>query len=510
MTAMPGLQKFVDIHPHTSFKYTYNDNNDLWDSMDYRRTILERIIGIAAYSQSDFRRMALGGVEIAFVSLHAIEQKMNFLTGLAGGVLSDPIERAAQFLTKIPKEAIEYMRTKEYDHFTQILLEKEMLHLSQNRERRLRVGGVNRRKCRYKLVKDLNDVKEILRENESNGKQFTIAVVLTIEGIYNLGAGHIPFNGSNNFNVPISKMLNRIDNLKGMDNEEGNGWICTPIWTSLAHIFSNGYFGFAQPLKKSFKGIFEYAESPGDPGAEINTGITDDGKKIIKRLLGIDGQESTNERRIHVDIKHLSSLARKQYYELIDLHNASHPEDIIPVVISHGAVNGKPDLNEQSYNPLDSDSEQENSEGFNPWSINIYDEEIKRIHDTNGLFGIMLDERILSGKKKVKDMKTKGVKKWGRIFMDQIEYIVKLAYDQGFYNKEQIWRRLSIGTDFDGQINATNAFDTSRRLPRLRKRIEKELADSRFDQYRSGKTPQQLADFICYENAFHFLEKQFK
>jgi microsomal dipeptidase-like Zn-dependent dipeptidase len=42
---------------------------------------------------------------------------------------------------------------------------------------------------------------------------------------------------------------------------------------------------------------------------------------------------------------------------------------------------------------------------FNPWSINLYDEDIKEILDSDGIIGLILDERVLGTKqKKEKDL----------------------------------------------------------------------------------------------------------
>lgn len=503
---MSSLQHFADIHPHSSFKYVYNDR-DPWRSMNIRHPIFEWITGIAAYTQSDFRRMALGKTEVAFVGLHAVEQRMNFLK--VGEVLEDPIERTAFFLTKIPKEKIDFMQTAEYDHYNHILQEKAFLLKHQKDERKLRISGLQYKKCRYQLVNNFEEIRSILDKNRTDKKQFTIAVVLTMEGMYNLGAGHVVFNGVNSFNVSEGTLLNRINNLKGISNDAGEGWPVSPVWVGLSHIFRNGIFGFAQPLKASFKKIFEYAESPGDPDTELNAGITPLGIKLIKRLLCLDELHFEGDRRIHIDIKHLSTRARKDYYELLDAYHADNPDDLIPVIVSHGAVNGKPTIHDQQFNPLDTDEEQKSSTGFNPWSINLYDDEVLRIFRTKGLFGIMLDERILAGDKKIKETPGSGRKKWGRIFADQIEYFVKIVYDSDVENKSTVWNCICIGSDFDGQINPANAFDTAKRFPRLCKTLVEELNDQRFDAFREDYSPEELTSKICFGNALSFLAQRF-
>ena len=55
----------------------------------------------------------------------------------------------------------------------------------------------------------------------------------------------------------------------------------------------------------------------------------------------------------------------------------ANPDDIIPVIMSHAAVNGKSSASlDNDYDPKDQESDYEDSFDFNPFSINLYDEEI--------------------------------------------------------------------------------------------------------------------------------------
>jgi len=498
---------FADIHPHTSFKYAYNEM-DLWKSINIPHLLIERIIGMTAYSQSDFRRMALGGTQIAFVGLNAIEQRMSFMKDPLGKIM-DRLDSVTYFLTKIPADSIDFIRSDQYDHYSQVLKEKDLLKSNQHRSRKIYFKKLKFIKCKFEIVHNYNRIEEIIELNKNDKSQFTIAVVLTMEGIYNLGTGHLSFNGHNKFNVSEDRLLKRIDNLKGIDNDEGPGWQFSPVWMGLGHIFYNGIYGYPQALKEGFKKIFVYSDSVRDQNTDLNKGMNSQGKRIIKRMLGIEEESDVGGRRIHVDIKHLSTRCRKEYYEIIDAYNENHPNDIIPVIMSHGAVNGKPTLDDMNYIPPDTDKEQEDSTGFNPWSINIYDDEILRVHQTQGLIGVMLDERIISGKQKIKDTKGRGKKKWGKIFADQIEHIVKTVYSSNLLYKEEIWDRISIGSDFDGQINPANAFHTSKKFPNLRKALEYELSGDRFNPYRNASEISTILNKICHDNALNFLKRHF-
>jgi microsomal dipeptidase-like Zn-dependent dipeptidase len=124
--------------------------------------------------------------------------------------------------------------------------------------------------------------------------------------------------------------------------------------------------------------------------------------------LGIDviAEALKRPNRILIDIKHMSLESRKQYYSLLQRdYRLQH----IPILISHGGVTGvswdnkpvvcwkKSDgcIKVRYFRPKGAMKTR-----FNPWSINLYDEEIKIIVESDGLIGLNLDERILGAKQK--------------------------------------------------------------------------------------------------------------
>ncbi len=123
------------------------------------------------------------------------------------------------------------------------------------------------------------------------------------------------------------------------------------------------------------------------------------GNEVIKEAL-------KEPERILIDIKHMSLEARKQYYEFL---KEIIVRRISRYLISHGGVTGvswdnKPVVCRKKYRDWIK-VRYFKPKGlmrtkFNPWSINLYDEEIKKIVDSNGLIGLNLDERILGAKQK--------------------------------------------------------------------------------------------------------------
>jgi hypothetical protein len=102
----------------------------------------------------------------------------------------------------------------------------------------------------------------------------------------------------------------------------------------------------------------------------------------------------------------MSLEARKQYYDVL---NNEYGSEKIPILVSHGGVTGVSYENMpvvkckcccrwtkvQYYQP-----DGLMGTHFNPWSINLYDEEIKKIVDSDGLIGLNLDKRILGARQK--------------------------------------------------------------------------------------------------------------
>lgn len=128
-------------------------------------------------------------------------------------------------------------------------------------------------------------------------------------------------------------------------------------------------------------------------------GLTEAGKQITKQL---------NAREILVDVKHMSWLARKQFYEFNTQQN--NPK---PIVCSHSGftgcwfdhpggqfsdyilelllLDGRHGIRLNKANPYLTD----NLVGFNVSTINLFNEDIEAILQSDGLIGISLDQRVL-------------------------------------------------------------------------------------------------------------------
>src|SRR5690606_13176618 len=151
-------------------------------------------------------------------------------------------------------------------------------------------------------------------------------------------------------------------------------------------------------------------------------GLTTWGKEVIDACYNMEVKEKnkTVKTPVLVDIKHLGLKSRQDFY-----HYRKEKNYQIPLVASHMGVTGYT-LNEWK-NALRADKcKLYNYEGartvevqmkrkrcgtwgsfvnndftFNPWSINLMDEDIVEVLDSNGLIGLSLDVRILGFQAKV-------------------------------------------------------------------------------------------------------------
>lgn len=138
----------------------------------------------------------------------------------------------------------------------------------------------------------------------------------------------------------------------------------------------------------------------------VGRGITRLGRRVIT-----DSLKDLN-RPILIDIKHMSLESRKQYYEMLS-RDAVLAGRKIPVITSHTGVTG---ISYQERGRFVESCRRccrwtkvlwKQPSGllntkFNPWSINLYDEEIIKIVESDGLIGLSLDARVLGARQEEK------------------------------------------------------------------------------------------------------------
>lgn len=289
-------------------------------------------------------------------------------------------------------------------------------------------------------------------------------------------------------------------------------------------------------------------------------GLTDMGKELIDTAY----DESIGGYRMFIDIKHMSLGTRFDFYE----YRADKGYDNIPILATHMGCTGI------SYNPQSIQAQikrkvnrdrgfvevkYKRPEGiskrgrfktrFNPWSINLYDEEIPVILDSGGLIGINLDKRILGStpvkgeyfdenefltlmgmrdpEEAFKQFQIGGefegepsgmdeeiesrinYKKHLRHLANNILHIVKVG-------GERAWKQLCLGSDFDGLIDPVQCCHNAAEL----RHLEGELASTLEEMIEVAKDQDPSLEFcegdlhmrvrdIMFRNAYLFLDKWF-
>jgi microsomal dipeptidase-like Zn-dependent dipeptidase len=432
----------------------------------------------ARYSESNFTDAIKGDTRIVFTALYPIEKE--YMTETTDEkVLGIPVLK--NFITGISDERIDYIQSEDYKYFNDLECEYEYLQTLQNFP-----GRKNRK---YFIAKDFSH----LNTHQSEANKDTVAVVLTIEGTNNF----YPTKYVNK--THISEVLLNIEKVKQ--------WEHKVLWVTLAHHFYNGFVSHEKSLitEVVYIGNIDQEEGMNQPVSEIPnfTYFTEEGIQIINTLLSTE-----NGRRILIDLKHTDHRGRRQYYELI----RSNYENKVPVIISHAAV-GSPDASMPSY--------------FNPWTINVNDDDIYAVCSTKGIIGLVLDQRVLGFNELIQYKKVHHLPyyKIGKKFSielcwNSIRYIAeKVAEFKTFDSALPVnepWDIICIGSDYDGVINPINQFPTLAQMPELRKELTKAIsnymnsADCNVNvKTLTTSTPEQIIEKIFYGNAYRFLEENF-
>lgn len=442
---LPGDDlSFIDLHCHPSLKpfglacpgITNNADASLKDSIWYddppnlREMKLESTAGITKFSQSNFTALLEGKFKIVVAALSPIEKgffpvKLN--TNPLQYLIDHTINSARthklnlileNFMTGIGQKKIEYIR-KNFDDFNELNCEYEFYRQLDNIP--LTIYG---KKVRYRLTNCYDDIAANKRS-----KKDIISVVLSIEGA-NL------FINDNRREPDHESVLSNIGKVKS--------WKYPPFFVTLCHHFYN-YMG---GQSRSLPGILK-KRIDDSIGSEI--GLLPLGEKVIRHLLCKE-----HGRRIYIDIKHMNPLVREAYYKILE---DDYPMERIPIIVSHGALNGYPRLADRH------DNQSERNGLFNGRDINFYDDEIVRIAKSGGIIGLQLDMRQITNKhEKNKIMhrccKKKRPGRWLHLIWNQIQHIADLLDS----NNLSAWDIICLGTDFDGIISPIDKYCTSDKL----------------------------------------------
>lgn len=474
---------YVDFHCHSAMKpygksYNFtpigknnshrNRTNSIWkyNPPSVLDKLINYVINLTKFSQANFTSMAKGGVTVVCISLYPIE-KWFFSNKVKGHFLKDLL---SNFATGVGKKRVDAVQAIN-NYFKDVEMEYDFYKQLDGKIVRLPDG-----KFRYKLVKNQAEIDAIRSQDQDN--LTTICVLLSIEGLHVL-------------NPSIDKAPKEqefIGNLNKIKN-----WDTPPFFVSVAHHFWNHLCGHAESFTKLVKDNVDQSEG-------VNTGFTPLGKKIVNELL-----DTTNGKRILIDIKHMSVASRKDFYTMIDT-NPLYKN--IPIVVSHGASNGL-----KSFDKRESGGSKVASK-LNSVEINFFNEEIVRIAKSKGIFGLQLDERRVANKDTLKATKhsirrSKIMHYRSELVWNQIQHILEVLDGENLF----AWDCIVLGTDYDGIIDPLNSFWTAEELPFLADFLERHafnyMRSAGFKVKENNIKADEIVSRIMSSNGLAFIKKNY-
>ena len=431
--------------------------------------VLNYVAGLTKFSQSNISALAYGEVRIISASLYPLEK--GFVCNKLGkGLASDLL---SNLVTGLSKKRIDHLQAMK-DYFTD--LEDEYQYYRQLSDRFISLEGGS---FRYKLVSGFDEILNDL----SNQANDTVYIILSIEG------AHV-FNTGLDANKDTAKVSEVLANIKKVKN-----WPHPPFFITLAHHFYNEICGHAKSLSGFSNALIDQSRG-------MDSGFTELGMKVVRSLL-----DNEKGRRIYIDIKHMSAVSRKAYFDLLD---SEYQGEDIPIIVSHGAVNGLKSLSDRTR------AIQTTAGKFREVDINFFDDEIVKIARSNGMFCLQLDERRVASEAELKNasgqIKRREIFYYrSRLLWNQIQHIVEVLDKENLF----AWGNMAFGSDFDGIIDPLNGFWTAEELPFLEENLSKHAYNYMNDEgqnlqndFNKIKATEIVSRIMC-DNGLAFLERYF-
>lgn len=412
--------QFADIHCHPnlkSFGQTFSKRKSvrakkgtMWFKKKPRwNTILiQKVLGITRFSQADMQTMIDGNIKLAFVSLYPFEKGF-----FKGAILSPKISAVlSNIVTSIGYNRVLHIQNHK-NYYEDFKAEYQFLL---NDKRTNKINGTT---YSFEFYNKSSNIETEVKNEAS------LIIIPTIEG------GHILNSGLSKYGKPINEkeVIDNVYRLKHLSNP--------PLFITFAHNFNNDLCGHAPSLETLGRLV--------DQSNNLDKGFSELGYKVVAAML-----EKNIGPQIYIDIKHMSLLARKQYYTFLD----ENYDNNVPIIASHAAVTGR-DFNGNINSSI-------NVSCFANDSINLYDEELVIIAKSKGLIGIQLDAKRLAPKALIKKPlfrynNKKAIKKSALIVWRQIRHIAEVLDSHGLPS----WETCCIGSDFDGTIDPLDGIWTA-------------------------------------------------
>lgn len=515
------MEKFFDFHYHLLFKHYISKKPPLGQDIDLSGfvEVLNDVMGGAFESQSSPQQVKDSALKIGVVSIISMEHA--FANRIFKRFWFD-LEKKLGLDPKIVSDTREG-RVSYYDEF-----KNQVNYYVENASElsaKFQIDYVSRKDFEGKTVEQIREALE------NSGRKI---MIFSIEGGHNLS------------NVLIRKGIPSAApelQLKEIQDDSPIDYISLNL-CHLSEIPEQSMGGFAQGVN-SIASIAFYSE---DFMPKTGFGLTEKGKKVIRQAL-------THESRpILIDVKHMSLYTRLHFYRYREKLMSQFPEtERLPIISSHSGfafmstAKLVQDKLFKSYETVEAGQPVSEVIAFNrkigrtddlinkalycnPWTINLYDEDIIEIMESGGMIGISLDQRILGASNPLYDSaRDKYFQKefiprqeWEKLFRDgqlpvaerlfpeklapsrrerhimlfclHIVYAVRLgmkyiAWPEG----RSPWDCICIGSDYDGLINPINGYETVKDLSKLPGELRKYLPqadrylDTHFDEEKESR-----------------------
>ncbi len=544
-----------DLHCHAAFKPSNSKgkneeipDTDMWSERKKQGVNETDLVkeNFIYTSQSHFNALTDGNVRVICNCLYALERQFTVPDGWIGWANNFTAK-----LTGFDISRINEIRDRKHFYFKE--LEREYEIFKNNRQFTQYAANGNT----YKIVNSIQEIEQELSQNNN-----TLCFINTVEGmhcfaddLYTSKGEYIPIKPEQKKNSTLYKefIKRTCENI-----EKSKNWEHPPFFITLAHHFYNFYFGHSL----SFPGI-QNGFAPLPNGKEISyfyLGIYPYGLPVLNKMLGRFNNEGKSVRRILADCKHLNPQGRLEYYDFVK--QARVAKDEIPIIHSHTAISGRKTLKrsvENSYKIFDN----EKSEFYNQDHINLYDEDIIETINSDGIIGIMLDDKRIIGnalppecnitKKQFKEKREELTLLYNECSKQQLiiqnpnsseedkknaAIILKVFTDKAASKRNEItviygavilrqffkvaelcgekgWNHVCIGTDYDGVINPADIYAQADKLKFLQADLEnawnyyKNTFGGTYTNCLFGKTPTYFIEKILWKNGIDFLEKYF-
>lgn len=552
---------YVDIHCHPTLKPFYSSMHheekiDIWKKINVKdltlkhsKLTLKQVQEMIKFSQVNLNASKKAGLGILFAVLYPVERewfdKSRLIRKLSKSEKMLDLSIHTSGIDKtVMENIIKVIRenTNEINYFEELAAEYYYLTSDQAKS-----ANANNQ---FKVVNDYSEI-----ENAKNNPAISEIIIVTIEGGHSLcsfknheALEKTPFKNVNDRDKSDFKnfqkiFFDNIDVIKGKKDRKVNidfsgttkknvHFAHTPFYITFAHHFWNLLCGHADSISVLQGLVLQQRRAEGRKFSEL-------GLDVLHKLLKRD----ENERRVLIDIKHLGIKARKQFFEIWE-DDYNDEGDPFPIICSHSAVNGLSSYYRAGSNELEDDVE---DAFFNTSSINMYDHDIRMVYKSDGLIGIILNEGRLPGadsrqsikfnkrriRKNEKDIKkhpdSSEVQTWKHEIKlwkeeNRQEYlkciVANIFHIARVCKKKKGWDIITIGSDFDGMINALDSYQTAEDFPVLEKDLQKyiekingieEIGMSRADMdvLIGDYSAKQIVEKVMKTNAIEFLRKYF-